>query len=264
MGKELLFILCLVLCQVASGSEKDCGRRFRVDVNSYAPLHFVSNYNEVQGLAHEVVLELAKRTGCVFVQDPVDRPRMADDFKKWRTDFVALVGPTATMLESGDFIPLYRVGRKLIVASAFYDSKKKLEDYLNDSSVKFATQIGMRYFLSRLEEEKLLKSGRLLSVPDPFSAYKLMSSGRIQAFFTSPVVHAYQMKHMPGFDRHHVAIADLDKKSDIGVFVSKKRINSKEQLMVREAIRSMQKDGSLEKIMNKYVSAEDQVFYEHL
>lgn len=264
MGKALLFTLCLCICQVASASGKDCGRRFRVDVNNYAPLHFVTNYNEVQGLAYEVVIELEKRTGCVFVQDPVERPRMAEDLKKWRTDFVALVSPTAAMLEVGDFIPLYRVGRKLIISSNVYDSKKKLEDYLKDPSVKFATQIGLRYFLSRLEEEKLMKAGRLISVPDPFIAYKLLLSGRIQAFFTSPVVHAHQLKNLPSFEGHYSAMADLDKKSDIGFFVSKKRINAKEQAMVREAIRGMQKDGSLEKIVNKYIAPEDQVFYEHL
>ena len=70
-------------------------------------------------------------------------------------------------------------------------------------SVKFATQIGMRYFLSRLEEEKLMKAGRLVSVPDPFIAYKLLLSGRIQAFFTSPVVHAHQLKNLPSFEGHY-------------------------------------------------------------
>jgi ABC-type amino acid transport substrate-binding protein len=55
---------------------------------------------------------------------------------------------------------------------------------------------------------------------------------------------------------------DPDMKVPVGLFVSKKRINAEEGKRIKEAIEGMRSDGTLRKILLKYIEPEDLQDYE--
>ena len=146
MSKLALLALFSVLVFEGSLSQaQTCDRRFRVAVNAYKPLYSVDR-GHLSGLTYELVKEIEKRVGCIFSQQPSDTPRMFEDFSSYRTDFIAFLARTDKASSSGNFVPLYSVNRKFVVAKSAFVANKKIEDYIRDPKVRFTNQIGARMF----------------------------------------------------------------------------------------------------------------------
>ncbi|MFV8248341.1 substrate-binding periplasmic protein [Bdellovibrio bacteriovorus] len=263
--KTRLFLLPIIIfCFSAVASAKDCGRRFRIIVNNYAPLFDVNNEGHVHGLTFEFMNELSVRLGCIVSQAPMDAPRMHDDFKNWRADIVGLVIPSEKFRSSGEYVPVYSTVRKLLVNKAFYDPARSIADYIKDGRIKFGDQIGTRFFLKLAEKDLLIGAGRIVEYPSPATGYRQVVSGRVQAMFTSPAVYNYYQKVIPDFNQNVVAVPDPEYEMQGGIYLSLRRISKSEAEQIRKAISDMRKDGTLRRIVAKYTSAEDMVYYKDL
>lgn len=256
--------LCFFQLSFAQADSKDCSRRFRVAINNYPPLYYLNDKKEITGLSHEMMNAIAARVGCIFNQDPMDAPRVTEEFSRWRADFVAFQGPSAPLQTAGEYIPLYQVARKIIVTAKVYEEKKQIEDYLKDPKIKFGNQIGTRFFMHKKEQEALSDANRLVETPDPVASYRLLVNGRIHAMFSSPAIHKYFVETMPELKEKIRAIPDPSLKLEIGLYVSKKRVSAEEFARVRAAVQSLQKDGTLKKIVSKYIGNDDLKWYESL
>lgn len=245
-------------------SAKDCGRRYRVIVNNYAPLFDVNNEGHVHGLTFDFMNELSHRLGCVVSQAPMDAPRMQDDFKNWRADIVGLVIPSEKYRASGEYVPVYRTVRKLLVNKAHYDRSRTITDYIKDSRIKFGDQIGTRFFLKTEEKDLLFGAGRVVEYPSPATGFRQLSSGRVQAMFTSPAIHNYYQKTIPDLNQNVIAIPDPNYDMEGGIYLSLRRISKTEADQIKKAINDMRKDGTLRRIVARYASAEDMIYYKDL
>ncbi|WP_374031935.1 hypothetical protein [Bdellovibrio bacteriovorus] len=166
--KTRLFLLPIIIfCFSAVASAKDCGRRFRIIVNNYAPLFDVNNEGHVHGLTFEFMNELSVRLGCIVSQAPMDAPRMHDDFKNWRADIVGLVIPSEKFRSSGEYVPVYSTVRKLLVNKAFYDPARSIADYIKDGRIKFGDQIGTRFFFEASRKRSAYRSGPNCRISKP-------------------------------------------------------------------------------------------------
>lgn len=263
--KTRLFILpIIILCFSTVVSAKDCGRRFRIIVNNYAPLFDVNNEGHVYGMTFDFMNELSHRLGCVVSQAPMDAPRMHDDFKNWRADIVGLVIPSEKFRASGEYVPVYTTVRKLLVNKAYYDPSRTVADYIKDGRIKFGDQIGTSFFLKPDEKSQLFGSGRIVEYPNPAIGYRQVASGRVQAMFTSPVVYNYYQKAIPAFVQNVVAVPDPKYEMQGGIYLSLRRISKSEAEQIKKAISDMKKDGTLRRIVAKYASAEDMNYYKDL
>ncbi|WP_374001206.1 substrate-binding periplasmic protein [Bdellovibrio bacteriovorus] len=264
MKRAFAILFFLVFCQSAQASSKECVRHFRLGVNSYSPLYEVQSDGTVSGLTHDLLAEVSSRMGCVFSQIPMDSPRILEDFKRWRLDMVAFLAPLDELKSVGEYIPLYQAARKLIVAKASYDKTRKPENYLNDPKVKFGSQIGPRFFLGDEEEKKLMGQGRLIAFPNPGTAYKQFVADRIQAMFSTPIIHSHYQKEIPELTTKTVAIPDPSHPLTMGFYLSSRRISKSEADKIRKVIREMKQDGTLRKIVSRYVDSEDMIYYRNL
>ncbi|UXR64945.1 transporter substrate-binding domain-containing protein [Bdellovibrio bacteriovorus] len=262
--KRVLFILLLVFCQSVQASPKECVRHFRLGVNNYSPLYEVQPDGTVSGLTYDLLSEISARMGCVFSQIPMDSPRMLEDFKRWRLDMVAFMAPLEELKSAGEYISLYQAARKLIVAKSFYDKSRKAQDYLNDPKVKFGSQIGPRFFLGSEEEKRLMGQGRLISFPNPGAAYKQFVTGRIQAMFSTPIIHWHFQKEMPDLVTKTVAVPDVTHPLTMGFYISLRRISKAEADKIKKVVQEMKQDGTLRKIVSRYVDGEDMIYYQNL
>jgi|GEM_PF-3028682 ABC-type amino acid transport/signal transduction systems, periplasmic component/domain len=255
-----LAVLALFSILVFEGSlsqAQTCDRRFRVAVNAYKPLYSVDRSGRLSGLTYELVKEIEKRVGCIFSQQPSDTPRMFEDFSSYRTDFIAFLAKNDKANSSGNFVPLYTVNRKFVVAKTAFVANKKIEDYIKDPKVRFTNQIGARMFFTAEEYNVLKDSNRVLEIPNPQVAYQMISEGRAQAMFSSPAIHHFHATENKSMNDKVVAVSDPTERIEVGMYISKKRVSASEAAKVKNAIISMRDDGTLKKILLKYVETED-------
>jgi polar amino acid transport system substrate-binding protein len=262
MSKIFLIVSCLLLGICSVSSAEKCDRRFRVAVNSYQPFYSVDSYGQVSGLTYDIVKELESRLGCTLHQQPAEIPRMLEDFKNWRTDIIAFIGINDGLTKYGNFIELYQVRRRLIVANSSFVLNKKIPEYVSDPKIKFGGQIGSHPYITDTELDVLRKQNRVIQVPTPEVAYQRLMSGRLQAFFSSPVVYRYNLKTNKNLKDKVTAISDPGFKNTVGLYLSKKRINAEEMKRINTAAQDMRTDGTLRQIVLKYIHTEDLQDYE--
>lgn len=255
---KLLLALILPVCFLwarPNDSVATCQKKFTVGVNNFAPFAFRVN-GKLQGLAHDVLSELSERTGCQFVMNEVSRPASVEDLKRGRLDMVALMVKSDDYLPYSEFLPLYKTTRMLAVLKANWVANKKIEDYISDSKIKFANVIGPKTVMSAGEEKKLVSAGRMVATPDPEGAMHLLSQNRAQAIMMSAFLADYHIKH-EGLEDKIVRIRDESMSMDVGVFASYRRMNEADRKMMAQAMESMKSDGTLLKILSRYMGSEE-------
>jgi polar amino acid transport system substrate-binding protein len=224
----------------------------------------VSQKGEVSGLAYEVITEIGNRFGCRIVQNPSNFPRMIEDFTQWRTDLIGFVDNNPGLAQSGMFLPLVTLHRKIVILKSLIVKNRTVPDYVKDAKVKFCTQVKLHPLYSSDEVDMLTKSGRLVQVPSPETVHQMILDGRAQAFFSTAAEKLYLLEHNPSLSQKMTSITDPSFNLTAGLFISKKRFSIAEKKMLENIVKEIRNDGTLRRIISKYVSKEDLSDFEDL
>ncbi|MEK2646522.1 substrate-binding periplasmic protein [Bdellovibrio sp. BCCA] len=257
----ILFLFLGVLAQQVpaqlqeKGTKNTCERRFLVGLNNFEPFAYREN-GRLQGLAHDLIVIIKDKMGCQFIESELPRPSAVDQINHGRVDVLALMVRSSEYETGGNFIPFYNSQRELTVAKKVFARGKKIEDYLNDEKIKFAYMIGNRSVISESEETRLLKASRLVGVPTPDNAFRLLKEGRVQAVLFSALVTSYHTKKQKMEDQVE-KVVDLSKKVQVGLYLSKRRVSAAEKQSFEKALDEMKKDGSFLRVFSKYMSEEE-------
>ncbi|WII70655.1 transporter substrate-binding domain-containing protein [Bdellovibrio sp. 22V] len=262
MTKLALIFFCWSLGFLPQVYAKNCERRFRISINNQPPVYFASSQG-AKGLSVELLREVESRLNCPFHLEPVDIPRAYEDFKSYRSDMYAFSGPDLNWEKYGNYIPLYKAARLLIVSKSVYVPGKKILGYLKDPKIKFVDHTGGRFFYLPHETLELEEQGRLVRRPSPALIYDYLINGKAQASFSSPTFQKYYSETKKFGDKI-VAIRDPESRFEIGMYTSKKRVSAVEVEKIKKIVRQMQEDGTLRKIVSRYVQPEDLVYYQDL
>lgn len=261
MKPFFILLTVIVSIQAAAHAEKKCGSRYRVAMNSFAPLYWRESSGKAQGLTYDLIEEFTKRTGCTLIQEPMSYPHAATELAQWRVDFYAFSLPMNEWDKYANYDVVYNVARVLVVDRKIWTKKKTIEDYLNDKSVKFADTIGSPLFLKDDERKMLKEQGRLLDLTAPEQGYDLLKTGRVQAMFSSPAINKFFLERL-GLQDKVLILRDSKSVVSIGLYSSKRRISTKERARFQRVIKSIRDDGTLKTILSKYLEPEDiRMFY---
>lgn len=258
-----LLIAGILFFATSSFASGPCTRMFRVSTNDYAPLYYLNENKLPAGYSHDLVEEIKKRMGCNFVEESFPAPRAISDFSNYRTDMTGVVPHSEALDQWGIYVPLYSTARILVIRKSKYDAKKTIRQLVETKKTTFAIQIGGGFIYHPEELQILKKENRVLDVPNPPSSYKLISEGRVDAFFSSPVINHYHMQ-MAKNPSELVTIRDPDKKLEVGIYLSKKKLSKTERDRLTQAIEDMKKDGTLKKLLLPYIDKEDVPYYRDL
>ncbi|QDK36685.1 ABC transporter substrate-binding protein [Bdellovibrio sp. NC01] len=259
MFKRIVFLGILLFASLSSAQVEKCIRIFRVSTNDYAPLFYLKD-NKPAGFTHDLYAEIKKRLGCEFVEESVAAPRAVNDFANYRTDLTGLVPENQMLSQWGEYVPLYRTARILILRKNKFLPNRDVQDYIDNKKLIFGAQIGGAFLLRPHETELFKKQNRLIETPNPTISYKLISDGRIDAFFVSPVIHHYFKEK----EKEFRTIRDNTHKLEVGIYLSKKKLNKNERDMIVQAFKDMKADGTLKKLLLPYLDKEDIPYYENL
>lgn len=234
---------------------KSCERRFLVGLNNYEPLVWREG-GELKGLAHDIITVFKQRTGCQYIELELPRPSALDRLKHDRVDMLVLMVQGSEYEMGGHFLPFYNSHRELTVAKSAYVKGKKIEDYIADEKIKFAYMIGSRTVITEKEEERLLKSSRLIGTPSPEGAFRLLEEGRVQALLFSSLITSHYLKKM-NMSKKIERVVDRSHKVPIGLYLSKRRVSKAEKEKFEKIMAEMKKDGSFLRIFSQYMSPEE-------
>lgn len=256
----LFFVVGFLGQQVAAQYQKKdvknvCERRFLVGLNNFEPFAYRER-GRLRGLAHDVIETLKEKMGCQFIESEISHPTAIDQLSRGRVDVLALLVRSNNYEAGGEFIPFYESHRELTVSKKSFVKGRKIEDYIADDKIKFAYMIGNRSVITEDEEKKLLKASRLVGVPGPDEAYRLLREGRVQAVLFSALVSSYHVKKHSMMDQVE-RVVDLSKKIEVGIYLSKRRINAQEKEMFENALSEIKKDGSFLRVFSKYMTEEE-------
>lgn len=255
----LAALLCgAVLSAQAQINEKavaPCERRFTVGLNNYEPLAYREK-GRLRGLAVDLVEALQEKTGCKYLATEISRPAAIEQINKDRVDLLVLMVQSTEYESGGQFVPVYDSRRELTVLKSSYTKLKTIPQYINDEKIKFAYMISSRSVISEEEERRLLKSARLIGVPTPEEAFKLLQKGRVQAVLFSSLLTSYYKAKFKIQNKVETVI-DAEKPVKVGLYLSKRRLNEQEKELLQTTAENLKKDGSLLRIFKKYMSEEE-------
>ena len=209
---------------------------------TYAPYTFHNDKNELVGFDVEIGQAIAKELGvkAEFVETPWDSCIAGLDAKRYDV-VMNQVGITDERKAKYDFSTPYTVTRAVLIVGKDNQDIKKFEDLKGKKAAQGLT--------SNFAEMSKSYGAELVDTDGAFSkSLDLITSGRTDATINDDVTFYDYLKQKPDAP---LKIADtLDKASENAVLIRKE--NDSFVKAVNDALAKLTKDGTLEKISQKY------------
>lgn len=170
-------------------------------------------------------------------------------------DIYAFTYESPQLLVHSETIPLYQTKKILLVNKADFKKGFTVADYVNKSKVKFAAHSAGHYMLNEAELRTLKKQGRVVYDPYPLGTLEILKKKLASATITSATFYLTYKDSLQidSFAR----VIPLEDDFNLSIVLSKNRVPKATRDRFREVILSMQKDGSIQEILKKYLPAND-------
>ncbi|UOF01333.1 transporter substrate-binding domain-containing protein [Bdellovibrio reynosensis] len=235
--------------------KEGCERRYIVDMTDFAPI-VIRTKGKLTGIAPDLISALRSKTGCIFIESEFSLPEIADKLVRGKSDIVLLAAKKSDIAATNFFVPLYTNTREIVVAKSVFVPNKTINDYIDDPRIKFAHLIGAWSTLDHEKETKLIKANRMIGIPGPEEAFGLLKEKRVQALLFTGIVNSYFIKKLE-MENHSARVYDRTDKVEVGAILSTRRMNDDERRYMKLILDEIKADGTLLKILTKYVSYED-------
>lgn len=234
-------------------SKADCNRVFFVGTNTDAVAKIRVGINAI---SIDLFSEIKNRVPCVYNERTLSFTKALEELRNNRIDLFAFAfqAPEWTPVTNSEVI--YSVTRILLVNKKVFKKGATIKDYIKNPKIKFGVVSGGMFFTNKDELSFLEKEKRAIYDPFPDGVIELLTQGKVQAVFTSPT---FYRRYLTQFKLKELseAIPDKDNTLDLTLFFSKKRVTQEEQKIFAKAIQSMRSDGTVRKILLKYIPEED-------
>lgn len=255
---KIIFLLVFftVFGHSGDGFASACQKTYEVAINDFAPLFYRDADQVAHGVAHELVLALQKKTGCKFTENEMSHTRAITLLNTGQIDILLYVAKNSEYERGGTFIPLAGSVRSLVVRKEKLKSGEfKISPYVKDSSIIFGNTIGSKLALTPGEDKALLTKQRLREFVDLETEFQALGNNKIQALIVTPLVSDYYLKKFHLEDKAE-ELVDMSTSIQTGIYLSKKRISSSEQVLFEKAMKDIKDENILAKILEGYMSPE--------
>lgn len=217
-------------------------------------------YSNGKGLDKDFVDELQARSKCRFETEVMPRARVWKELEEGRLDMTTSVLPTAERGQTLWLINYFQLRNYLILSKAQAGQFKSLDDFLAaPKNIVFGQVRGYQHGAA-LDAwiSKLAAQERVHSVNKTEVLYKLLQLERISAIAGAPMIYKAKLQEYELNDK--VVIVDWggpSASSPRGLGLSKRSFS---EVQVREwqtIIESMQRDGTMRRLIGKYLDAKE-------
>ena len=254
---RFLMTLFVVLASIASASAAEkplCQSPIKF---AYSDFNFF--YSNKTGIDAEVVSELAKRTGCSFDAVEMPRARIWSELAGGNLDMSGS-GIRTSERDAFAWFGYYVTMKNYAVFRPSVAPITKVEDILNNNAIVIGVVRGFQHGAAidaLIAKVKSQAPARIEEEKDQEVLFKLLQANRVQVVFAQPPAYSFHFKKLGITDAQTLDVAPAEKTVDHGLIMSKKRFNEAEAKKWQDVIAEMRADGTMKKILEKYLSPSD-------
>ncbi len=242
-------LLASALASAAPAAES-CGP-LRVGLREYPKLYQRDARGEYAGLDRDFFEALAQRSGCTIVIKVESHPRLWRDLRAGDIDLASWVIQNA---ERATFVHLLPLATTRMQAVTWRDAKVASQaEFLADARLK-AIKIRQASYGPGYDElfRGLNQQGRVSEAADFDSALRAFTARRVSLIVTYP----WSMLGQPESWLAQVRFADWHPEAGavtMGLAISRRSVSEADAHRIEEAVRAMQRDGSLARMVARYL-----------
>lgn len=245
----VFFLTMLTSLPAFTAKKEKCNRHYILGVNTQV---VAKSQPSVAGVTQDLINEIKQRVPCTYQEHPLSFNKAAEELKARRIDFYAFAFKVEDWTSFADIEVLYSVERLLLVDKKFYNKQLSVADYLTKKDLTFATISGGTFFTSNHELEILIKDKRAVYVPYPDNILDALMAGKARAGFTSATYFS-TYKDRTLLEKRFEIVRDPDLPMPLGLYITKGRVHPEDRKKFQNAIKEMRADGTIHRILKKYV-----------
>lgn len=204
----------------------------------------------------DILKEIQKRQGCQYTEKLVSLTRASDELRRHRIDIFAFAVPNDSWNEFSTNLPLLRIKRLLLIQKKHFIAGASVQDYIQNTKIKFGALSGTTFLISEKEISQLEKDNRVQYMPSPLSGIELFSKSKLDAMFFTPILlQSYAKKFQ--LREKSMLIVDKSEPLPLSMFFSKVRVTPAEIKSFEVTLTAMKKDGTLKEILRRYINEDD-------
>ncbi len=217
-------------------------------------------YVQGKGLDQDIVDELALRSGCRFYTEALPRTRTWVEIEHGRIDMTMAVLPTPERERSMWLINYIQLRNYVILPKAKADQIKSLDDFLAaPNDFRLGVVRGFKYG-DTLDTwlNELTRKGRVDDVLETEILYKMLQSNRLAAIIASPLSYPQKLQEYGLTDQ--VVIREGGGSSAArprSIGLSRRNFSEVEVLKWQALIDTMQRDGTVRRLIGKYLGKKE-------
>lgn len=251
---KALLVIAIGLSGGVVFAKETCSKQYIVGTNNYMPMYFRNPGGQAGGVDEDLISAIMARSHCGYNSRGMSRPMAVESLKRNQLDLILLVAENNIYSDGGaDFIPLFRSVRELVVRKSKYKKGQTVADVFGNKKVIFGNLIGSRAVMTEPEYQMLLKDNRIIQVPDAVGVYSLIKKGRTDAVIATPLLNNYLVKDLK-IENDVILVSDRNFTTSLGIYVSRQRVGQQDRARLEEVVRKMKKDGTIERIISKYLT----------
>ncbi|UTH76225.1 ABC transporter substrate-binding protein [Chromobacterium sp. IIBBL 290-4] len=213
-------------------------------------------YSDGKGIDADVIDELARRGGYVFLRQDMPRARIWSQLAGGKLAMATSGVETAERGRFAEFIPYIAQSNRALTLDGRYPTPASL---LADPAARVAVVRGFAYgnpydgLIARLRAR-----GAVTEVPDTQSLFLMLARGHAQLVISIPVFYLKYLKENGLEERVRIYDWQTQQPPVLGCLVlSKTLLAATERAQLRKLVAQMKQDGTLRRIFSRYLPADE-------
>lgn len=258
LTRRTLLALCGALpCLSATAQKPRCGQ-LRSGFYEYGALYYQAADGSWTGIDKDVVDEVARRLGCTIEPSTDSRVRIWAGLSGGNLDMSVSAVSTPEREKFGRVVPYLSERNYVLVNKDVGPHVRGMDDFLADPGIKIGVIKSFRHGKAYdAWLERLRAQGRVYEAADYGALLRLFKLGRVHAMMaiTSGWYPLLKQDGMAGTYR----IMDWAPPKDAvigGLILSRQRVDEAMAARFSQTIRAMREDGTLRRIFERHLDAE--------
>lgn len=210
------------------------------------------------GIDKEVMEEVAKRLHCRLSLESDSVVRLIKRLEEGSVDVAGHKFYSAERERVAWMLPYVQDRNVALVSSAI--NVRDAESFIAKPGLRLGVGRSFAYGSSRFGQliKRLDAAGRVEFAADSQQMYRLLLAGRVQAIITTPP--AYHLELPPGMVGSRYLVQDWvpdQEQAALYLMLSRQRFNETEKRRLEAVLAAMRKDGTMLRILEKYMGERD-------
>lgn len=242
--------LALLMGLAAAGAQANCARELSVGISDLGFGAYLQD-GQWQGMAPDLIAELARRSGCKLKLSPRPRARVLLEFEQGQLDIItsAMQAPERDRL--GHFLPYAFAELDLVFVG---DAPPRTLDELRQRpDLKLGTVRGVRLGKLKGAVDRMFASRQAEYSPDFDNLVAKLAAGRLQAAIIPSVIHA-KMRRDGVLPARAVTVDLVEGPPEVvGLYLNRANVATEDVQLLQRHVEAMRREGWVQASYARYV-----------